>query len=119
MERTPFPTTPMDVVVLTAQEFTFELDIREQPALDDVCGRFGDDADRALVWVLRFRALKALCMQPDMTDWLATRAHAWRTICAVAAGFELNEAWAFDRITFCSAVDQHSQYAGDPPSAAA
>lgn len=61
MNRTPFPETPRDVVALTIEEFAFALDVRNAPSLDEVCNRFLNDTNRALVWVIRFRALQAWC----------------------------------------------------------
>jgi hypothetical protein len=105
MDKTPFPTKPAEVVALSAQEFTFELDLSDLPAIDDVCNRFCDDANRALVWLLRFRALKALCAQPEMAVWLDGRAQAWRAVCQIAATCELSDAWEFDKDLFCLAVE--------------
>jgi len=62
MNRTAFPATPDEVAVLTPQEFTFDVaDINgnEAPSMDRVCETFMDDANRALVWWIRFGALKA------------------------------------------------------------
>lgn len=105
MASTRFPARPSEVVPLTAQEFGFELNTAEVPPLDAVCQRFGDDSNRAIVWLLRFRALKALCVRPEMTEWLGSRAHAWPSICQVAATFELNDDWEFDQRRFRSAVE--------------
>jgi hypothetical protein len=60
MRQTPFPTNPSDVVALTVPEFTCELDLDGAASLDEVCRRFVDDTNRALVWFIRFRALTAL-----------------------------------------------------------
>jgi hypothetical protein len=40
-------------------EFTCELDLKEAVSLDALCRRFVDDANRAIVWAIRFRALTA------------------------------------------------------------
>ena len=64
MNRTAFPATPEEVAVLTPQEFTFDLDDlngNDAPSMDRVCQTFIDDANRALVWWIRFGALKAWC----------------------------------------------------------
>ena len=57
---TPFPATPRDVAALTLQEFTFRLDLDHSPSLPDVCDRFGEDTNRAVVWLVRFRALQKI-----------------------------------------------------------
>lgn len=108
MKRTPFPVKPLDVVALTVQEFTSVLDISETPPLDVVCGRFADDANRALVWLLRFRAMSALEAQAEMAAWLNGGSRS-RVVREVAATFVLNDRWEFDRRAFCSAVDAVAQ----------
>jgi hypothetical protein len=105
MNRTPFPIRPAEVVALTVHEFTFDLDTSDQPSLDAVCGRFIDDANRALVWLVRFRALQSLNDHEDMADWLAAGSRTWPDVCEVAARFTLNERWEFDWTPFCAAVD--------------
>src|SRR5688572_20052848 len=62
MDSTAFPTKPIDVVALTTVEFSFDVDGNDGPSLAVVCARFVDDANRALVWLIRFRALR---------EWLA------------------------------------------------
>lgn len=56
MNHTAFPATPGDVATLTVQEFTFdldELDVNQMPSMERVCRTFLD-ANRALVWWIRF-----------------------------------------------------------------
>ena len=106
-----FPTLPGDVAVLTASEFAFDLEWNNVPSLDEVCRRFGNDSNRALVWLIRVRALKAWCGRDGTAEWLSP---AWmRRVCEVAARFELNDEWEFDADAFCVAVemivDQRSQ----------
>jgi hypothetical protein len=103
MKKTPFPTRPLDVVALTIQEFTRPLDLTDSPSLNDVCGRFPDDANRALVWLVRFRALQALT-DAGVGAWLASGAGSTRDAYDVASRLELNELWEFDRAAFCLAV---------------
>jgi hypothetical protein len=105
MSTTPFPTRPIDVVALSLYEFTFDLDMSVSPSLDAVCGRFVEDANRALVWLIRFRALKAWSDGPDISEWLTTGSRTARDVREVAATFELNDRWEFDTEAFCSAVD--------------
>ena len=104
MKRTPFPVSPAEVVTLTPQEFSVDLDLPDLP-LDAVCGRFVDDANRALVWLVRFRALRILSERPGMAEWLRAGPRTASDVCEIAAGFHLNERWEFDRDGFCSAVD--------------
>jgi hypothetical protein len=104
--HTPFPTRPIDVVALTVQEFMSDLDMDHAPSLDVICRRFVADANLALVWWIRFRALKAWCTRADMIDWLHTaEAPTSRDLCEVAASLELNDRWEFEAERFCSAVD--------------
>jgi hypothetical protein len=106
MYSTLFPTRPIDVVALTVQEFMSDLDMDHAPSLDVICRRFVADANLALVWWIRFGALKAWCTRADMIDWLRTaEAHTSRDLCEVAASLELNDRWEFDAERFCSAVD--------------
>ena len=103
MSSTVFPALPGDVAVLTAGEFAFDLERDNAASLDEVCRRFGNDANRALVWFIRFRALKTWCAREDNAHWM-TRARMSH-ICEVAARFELNQQWEFDPEAFCLAVD--------------
>ena len=103
MSSTVFPALPGDVAVLTAGEFAFDLEWNNAASLDEVSRRFGNDANHALVWLIRFRALKTWCAREDSAQWMtgARMSH----ICEVAARFELNEQWEFDPEAFCLAVD--------------
>ena len=105
MRETPFPATPCDVVMLSVPEFTSELDLDASVSLDDVCRRFIEDSNRAVVWFIRFRALKAWCDRMDVAQWLQLDpAHAHRA-CELAASFDLNDAWEFDADRFRLAVE--------------
>lgn len=102
---TPFPTSPSDVAALDVPEFTHELQLDASVSIDDVCQRFLDDANRALVWMIRFRALSAWCERTDTAPWLRSEpAHAQHA-CELAASFELNDDWGFDADRFRSAVE--------------
>jgi hypothetical protein len=105
MRRTPFPTCPAEVVVLSVPEFTCELDLSGPLSLDDVCRRFVDDTNRALVWVIRFRALTAWCERPDVGVWLQSQPTHAQHACQLAASFALNDDWEFDTEGFRSAVN--------------
>jgi hypothetical protein len=104
MNRTSFPTAPKDVVSLTPQEFVFDLDVNDDPPLDAICARFLNDANRALVWFIRFRALKAWCARADTAGWPQACSGTWRDASEVAAGFDLNDEWEFDEQEFCAAI---------------
>ena len=104
MSSTIFPTLPGDVAVLTTGEFAFDLEANNAPSLDEICQRFENDANRALVWLIRFRALRAWCARDGMAEWLS--AARMPHICEVAARFELNDQWEFDVDSFCHAVDR-------------
>src|SRR5687767_8457053 len=67
---TPFPTRPSDVAALTASEFACARELHASVSIDDVCQRFVDDANRALVWLIRFRALTAWCDRTETVPWL-------------------------------------------------
>jgi hypothetical protein len=102
---TPFPTSPSDVAALTVPEFTRELQLDASVSIDDVCQRFLDDANRALVWLIRFRALSAWCERTDTAPWLQSEpSHAQRA-CELAASFDLNDDWGFDAERFRTAVE--------------
>jgi hypothetical protein len=103
MSSTIFPTLPSEVAVLTTAEFAFDLELHNAPSLEEVCRRFANDANRALVWLIRFRALKTWCARDDIAQWMS--AARIPHICEVAAGFELNPQWEFDPEAFCLAVD--------------
>jgi hypothetical protein len=102
---TPFPTSPSDVVPLTVAEFTCELDSQGSLSLDAVCRRFHDDANRALVWLIRFRALTAWRERNDVAPWLRAEPSQADRARQLAAGFDLNETWDFDAERFRSAVE--------------
>ena len=105
MQTTPFPARPCDVVALTVPEFTRDLDLNATLSIDAVCKRFIDDTNKALVWVIRFRALTAWCERTDVAAWLRSRPSRAQHACEVAASFELNGDWEFDNGAFRSAVD--------------
>ena len=104
MTGTPFPARPRDVAALNAQEFAVDLE-RDAPSIDVVCGKFVDDVNRALVWLIRFRALQAWCARADMMAWLHAGPGTSRDVCEVAAHFELNDHWEFDTDNFRSAIE--------------
>jgi hypothetical protein len=101
---TPFPANPSDVATLTVPEFACAVDLKAPVSIDDVCQRFVDDANRALVWLIRFRALMAWCERTDTVPWLRAEPVRAQRACAVAASFALNENWEFDAGKFRSAV---------------
>ena len=105
MGRTAFPTKPADVVALTSREFSFDVDRSDAPTLDVVCALFVDDVNRALVYLIRFRALKEWRARADVTDWLNAGSRTSSDVCEVAARFALNDQWQFDPDGFCTAVD--------------
>jgi hypothetical protein len=105
MQMTPFPARPCDVVALTVPEFTRDLDLKATVSIDAVCRRFIDDTNKALVWVIRFRALEAWCVRADVAAWLGSRRVHAQYACEVAAAFELNGDWGFDAEAFRSAVE--------------
>lgn len=107
---TELPLVPRDVVPLAVDEFTFVFDLESGPDFADLCSRFRDDTNRAVVWLLRFKALQTL--RGDLR--LARSAHATgstdggsfvRGAFEVAATQPLNEAWEFDRPAFFAAVN--------------
>ena len=102
---TPFPARPCDVVALTVQEFTRGLDVNAAASIDVICQRFLDDANRALVWLIRFRALQSWCARADIAVWLTSGSAHPQHACEVAASFRLNGQWEFDSDSFRSAVE--------------
>jgi hypothetical protein len=104
MITTPFPVRPRDVVSLTVQEFTCELDVNATPSIDFVCRRFLYDANRALVWLIRFKALQAWSVREDTTEWLLSGTGHLQHASELAASFTLNGEWEFDAEDFRSAV---------------
>jgi hypothetical protein len=108
MNQTPFPATPADVAVLTVQEFTFDLDEfdgHEIPSMERICRTFMDDANRALVWWIRFGALNAWRANPDVIARSMSDSGILRDACEVAASFPLNPLWEFDAMDFGRALD--------------
>jgi hypothetical protein len=110
MRGTEFPTRPCEVAALTVSEFTFELDLNATIAFDRVCRRFLDDANRALVWFIRFRALMAWRERDDMATWVEAGLSRAEHACEVAASFALNQDWEFDAEAFRSAVESVGQH---------
>jgi hypothetical protein len=102
---TPFPTRASEVVALTVVEFTCELDLNTPGSFERVCRRFLEDANRALVWFIRFRALAAWCDQADMSAWLELDPAYPRHAREVAASFALNDEWQFDAEPFRASVE--------------
>ena len=102
---TEFPARPRDVVALTVEEFLFDLEMTHDPSIEAVCRAFANDANRALVWLIRWRALNTLCARSDVAEWRRAGARTSRDMCEVAAAFDLNDGWEFDHERFCDAVD--------------
>jgi hypothetical protein len=105
---TAFPAMPGDVAALTVQEFAFdldELDGNRGPSMDRVCRAFMDDANRALVWWIRFGALKNWSARTDVMARSTSDSRMLRDACEVAASFPLNHLWEFDPIDFGFAVE--------------
>lgn len=109
MRGTPFPTSPSTVAALTVFERASVTELTQTLSLDAVCERFIGDANRALVWLIRFRALTAWCERTDIADWLHAEPGYARHACAVAARFELNDQWEFDAERFRLAVESACQ----------
>jgi len=108
MNQTPFPATPADVAALTVQEFTFDLDEFERhgiPSMERICRTLMDDANRALVWWIRFGALKAWHTNHDVIARSMSDSAILRDACEVAAGFPLNPQWEFDTTDFGRTLD--------------
>jgi hypothetical protein len=104
MRTTPFPSRPCDVEALTVSEFACDLAVSGTASFDVVCHRFLDDANRALVWLIRFRALTAWRERGDVAAWLRSDQSLDQRACEVAASFELNDDWEFSVEAFRSAV---------------
>jgi hypothetical protein len=104
MRTTPFPTRPSDVVPLTVPEFTSEVDLNTTVSFDRICQIFLDDANRALVWLIRYRALTTWRERGDIAIWLELNPSHAKHACEVAASFELNDNWEFDSDVFRSTV---------------
>jgi hypothetical protein len=108
MNQTPFPATPADVAALTVQEFTFDLDEFDGhgiPSMERICRTFMDDANRALVWWIRFGALQAWRTNPDVIARSMSDSGILRDACEVAASFPLNPQWEFDGTDFGRTLD--------------
>jgi hypothetical protein len=108
MDQTPFPATPADVAVLTVQEFSFDLDEFDGhgiPSMERICRTFMDDANRALVWWIRFGALKTWRTNHDVIARSMSESGVLRDACEVAASFPLNPLWEFDATAFGRALD--------------
>ena len=108
MNHTVFPATPGDVAILTVGEFTFdldELDGNRVPSMDRVCRTFMNDANRALVWWIRFGAFKNWCARTDVIVRSTSDSSILRDACEVAASFPLNHLWEFDPASFGFAVE--------------
>jgi hypothetical protein len=106
---TPFPATPRDVVPLTVQEFTFRLDLDHSPSFEEVCQRFSEDSNRAVVWLLRFRALQRLRNDNRMIVYVEKPVDSgedllFSSVFEIAATQALNSRWEFDSHTFFTAV---------------
>lgn len=104
---TVFPASPGDVAKLTVQEFTFDLDDVDgnpAPSMERVCRTFMDDTNRALVWWIRFEALKAWYSSTDPVA-RTFESPTLRDAREAAATFPLNHRWEFDSEDFCSAID--------------
>jgi hypothetical protein len=112
VDKTPFPSRPMDVVPLTPEEFA--CDFEPDPSLDAICLRFAEDTNRALVWLIRFKALRAWCAREDMPAWMREGSRTPRDVCEVAAAFELNDHWEFEPEPFRFAVDCAVRRRGRP-----
>lgn len=104
-DNTAFPARPRDVVPLSVEEFLFDLEMTHDPSIATVCRAFANDANRALVWLIRWRALNTLCARSDVAEWRRAGARTSRDMCEVAAAFDLNDGWEFDQARFCAAVD--------------
>ncbi len=101
---TPFPATAREVVTLPVAEFSCELELNASCSFDRACERFCEDANLAVVWLIRFRALMAWCERTDMSAWLQVHPASLRHACEIAASFALNDEWEFDAEPFRSAI---------------
>lgn len=108
MNRTEFPATPGEVATLTVQEFTFdldELDEKQAPSMDRVCRTFMNDANRALVWWIRFGALRIWRARDEVIAGLNAGSIALNDAREVAASFPLNHRWEFEPAEFNLALE--------------
>jgi hypothetical protein len=92
------------VAPLTVAEFACGLHLDESVSIDAVCRFFLHDANRALVWLIRFRALRTWRKRTEMAAWLQAQPALTRHASEVAASFELNDQWEFDAELFRSAI---------------
>jgi hypothetical protein len=107
MNHTAFPVTPGDVETLTVQEFRVdldELDGNRARSMERVCRAFMDDANRALVWWIRFEALKTWYARTDVIG-RTSDSSTLRDACEAAATFRLNHRWEFDAEDFGCAIE--------------
>jgi hypothetical protein len=104
--ETCFPLSPAEVATLTVAEFAFRLDLDAAPSLDEICERFPLDANRALVWCIRYRALAAWRRADASLAWLNAHPGHLPHLAAVAASFALNDDWEFDCEAFRAAVER-------------
>jgi hypothetical protein len=107
MPSTAFPATPADVAVLSVEEFTFdldELDGTRVPTMARVCRTFMNDANRAVVWWIRFNALTHWCERTNGIAQMAGDAERRRDACAAAASTPLNQRWEFDVEAFAASL---------------
>ena len=93
------------MVALTVLEFTCDLDLNGSMTVESACHRFLDDANRALVWLIRFHALAAWSERAEIAPWLQSDASHAEHAGELAASFALNDEWEFDASRFRSAVE--------------
>jgi hypothetical protein len=65
----------------------------------------GNDANRALVWWIRFEAFRNWCDRTDVMTRSTAQASIVRDACEAAASFPLNHLWEFDTMDFARAVE--------------
>ena len=92
-------------MALSVEEFLFDFE-KHAPSIEIACRTFSNDVNRALVWMIRWRALNTLCARSDVAQWRRAGACTNRDMCEVAAAFDLNDGWEFDQERFCDAVDR-------------
>jgi hypothetical protein len=73
--------------------------------MERICRTFMDDANRALVWWIRFGALKTWRTNHDVIARSMSESGVLRDACEVAASFPLNPLWEFDATAFGRALD--------------
>lgn len=105
---TVFPATPGDLALLTIQEFTFriyDVQSRQGPPVEQVRRIFMEDANRVLVWSIRFGALKNWCAtNVDRIEGVNGDSEFLRDAYELAASFPVNAFWEFDPSAFECAV---------------